>query len=50
MLTPELAEQYFSQLGFSTESRRLLEDGKRVRYYRLNRENVVFIQNDFQNF
>ena len=37
--------QYLSQLGLSTESRRPLEDGKRVRYYRLNTENVVFIQN-----
>ncbi|MCC5633189.1 hypothetical protein LC613_37445 [Nostoc sphaeroides CHAB 2801] len=36
--------QYLSQLGLSTESRRPLEDGKRVRYYRLNTENVIFIQ------
>ncbi|WP_375506217.1 hypothetical protein [uncultured Nostoc sp.] len=28
-----------------TESRRPLEDGQRVRYYRLNTEDVVFIQN-----
>ncbi|QFS51878.1 plasmid replication protein, CyRepA1 family [Nostoc sphaeroides] len=37
--------QYLSQLGLSTESRRPLEDGKRVRYYRLNTLDVVFIQN-----
>ncbi|QFS52282.1 plasmid replication protein, CyRepA1 family [Nostoc sphaeroides] len=37
--------QYLSQLGLSTESRRPLENGQRVRYYRLNTENVVFIQN-----
>jgi hypothetical protein len=37
--------QYLSQLGLSTESRRPLEDSKRVRYYRLNTEDVVFIQN-----
>ncbi|MHC5939401.1 hypothetical protein [Nostoc sp.] len=37
--------QYLTQLSLSTESRRPLEDGKRVRYYRLNTENVVFIQN-----
>jgi hypothetical protein len=37
--------QYLSQLGLSTESRRPLEDGQRVRYYRLNTEDVVFIQN-----
>jgi hypothetical protein len=36
--------QYLSQLGLSTESRRPLENGQRVRYYRLNTENVVFIQ------
>jgi hypothetical protein len=32
--------QYLSQLGLSTESRRPLEDGQRVRYYRLNTEDV----------
>jgi hypothetical protein len=37
--------QYLTQLGLSTESRRPLENGQRVRYYRLNTENVVFIQN-----
>ena len=37
--------QYLWQLGLSTESRRPLEDGQRVRYYRLNTEDVVFIQN-----
>ena len=36
--------QYLWQLGLSTESRRPLEDGKRVRYYRLNTEDVVFAQ------
>ncbi|WP_341530390.1 hypothetical protein WKK05_14555 [Nostoc sp. UHCC 0302] len=36
--------QYFSQLGLSTESRRPVESGKRVRYYRLNTEDVVFTQ------
>ncbi|MCG6138772.1 MAG: hypothetical protein MET45_29970 [Nostoc sp. LLA-1] len=37
--------QYLAQLGLSTESRRPLEDGKRVRYYRLNPEDVVFVRN-----
>lgn len=36
--------QFLSQLGLSTESRRPLEDGKRVRYYRFNTEDVVFAQ------
>ncbi|MBE9104858.1 hypothetical protein IQ229_07860 [Nostoc cf. edaphicum LEGE 07299] len=36
--------QYLAQLGLSTESRRPLEDGKRVRYYRLNTEDVEFAQ------
>ena len=36
--------QYLSQLGLSTESRRPVEDGKRVRYYRLNTEDVEFAQ------
>lgn len=36
--------QFLSQLGLSTESRRSLEDGQRIRYYRLNTENVEFIQ------
>lgn len=36
--------QYLSQLGLSTESRRPLEDGQRVRYYRLNTEDVEFAQ------
>jgi len=36
--------QFLSQLGLSTESRRPLEDGKRVRYYRLNTLDVVFAQ------
>ncbi|MEH1912970.1 hypothetical protein [Nostoc sp.] len=36
--------QYLSQLGLSTESRRPLEDGKRVRYYRLNTSDVEFVQ------
>ncbi|MBD6620976.1 hypothetical protein FNW02_35930 [Komarekiella sp. 'clone 1'] len=34
--------QYLMQLGLSTESRRPLEDGKRVRYYRLNTDDVAF--------
>ena len=37
--------QYLTQLGLSTESRPPLEDGIRVRYYRLNTEDVVFAQN-----
>ncbi|MBE9052862.1 DUF3854 domain-containing protein [Nostocales cyanobacterium LEGE 11386] len=37
--------QYLAQLGLSTESRRPLEDGKRVRYYRLNTEDVAFARN-----
>ncbi|AUB44798.1 Superfamily II DNA or RNA helicase (plasmid) [Nostoc flagelliforme CCNUN1] len=37
--------QYLTQLGLSTQSRRPLEDGKRVRYYRLNTLDVEFIQN-----
>jgi hypothetical protein len=36
--------QFLSQLGLSTESRRPLEDGQRVRYYRLNTSDVEFIQ------
>ncbi|MCC5619633.1 DUF3854 domain-containing protein, partial [Nostoc sp. CHAB 5836] len=36
--------QYLEQLGLSTESRRPLEDGQRVRYYRLNTEDVEFAQ------
>ncbi|MCC5661484.1 hypothetical protein LC608_31955 [Nostoc sp. XA010] len=36
--------QFLWQLGLSTESRRLLEDGQRVRYYRLNTEDVEFAQ------
>jgi DNA-binding PadR family transcriptional regulator len=36
--------QYLSQLGLSTESRRPMEDGQRVRYYRLNTEDVELIQ------
>ncbi|WP_431356849.1 plasmid replication protein, CyRepA1 family [Komarekiella delphini-convector] len=37
--------QYLTQLGLSTESRRPLEDGKRVRYYSLNTDNVAFARN-----
>ncbi|MEH1810824.1 hypothetical protein [Nostoc sp.] len=37
--------QYLWQLGLSTESRRPMEDGQRVRYYRLNTSDVEFIQN-----
>ncbi len=36
--------QYLSQLGLSTESRRPVEDGQRVRYYSLNTEDVEFAQ------
>jgi hypothetical protein len=36
--------QYLCQLGLSTESRRPMEDGQRVRYYRLNTEDVEFAQ------
>jgi len=36
--------QYLKQLGLSTESRRPLENGQRVRYYRLNTEDVEFAQ------
>jgi hypothetical protein len=36
--------QFLAQLGLSTESRRPLEDGQRVRYYRLNTEDVEFAQ------
>ncbi|MCC5619704.1 bifunctional DNA primase/helicase, partial [Nostoc sp. CHAB 5836] len=36
--------QYLEQLGLSTESRRPLEDGQRVRYYRLSTEDVEFAQ------
>ncbi|MEA5507679.1 plasmid replication protein, CyRepA1 family, partial [Halotia wernerae UHCC 0503] len=35
--------QYLAQLGLSTESRRPLEDGKRVRYYSLNTDDVAFV-------
>ncbi|MEH1932006.1 hypothetical protein [Nostoc sp.] len=45
MLTPELAEQYFSQLGLSNDLKRSLEDGQRVRYYRLNTKDIAFAQN-----
>ncbi|MEJ6482539.1 hypothetical protein N0Y54_14595 [Nostoc punctiforme UO1] len=34
--------QYLTQLGLSTESWRSLEDDRRVRYYRLNTEDVAF--------
>ncbi|WP_242055889.1 hypothetical protein [Nostoc flagelliforme] len=36
--------QFLWQLGLSTESRRPLLDGQRVRYYRLNTSDVEFIQ------
>jgi hypothetical protein len=36
--------QYLEQLGLSTGSRRPVEDGKRVRYYRLNTDDVEFAQ------
>ncbi|WP_226890019.1 hypothetical protein [Nostoc sp. MG11] len=34
--------QYLTQLGLSTESRRPSEDGQRIRYYRLNTDDVAF--------
>ncbi|BAT56615.1 hypothetical protein NOS3756_56270 (plasmid) [Nostoc sp. NIES-3756] len=37
-----ILSQYLSQLSLSTQSRRPMEDGKRVRYYRLNAEDVAF--------
>ncbi|BAY41716.1 hypothetical protein NIES2111_61120 (plasmid) [Nostoc sp. NIES-2111] len=37
-----ILSQYLGQLGLSTQSRRPMEDGKRVRYYRLNAEDVAF--------
>jgi len=40
--------QYLAQLGLSTESRRPLENGQRIRYYRLNTEDVAFIQQVLQ--
>ncbi|BAT56633.1 hypothetical protein NOS3756_56450 (plasmid) [Nostoc sp. NIES-3756] len=39
-----ILSQYLGQLGLSTQSRRPLEDGKRVRYYRLCTEDVAFAQ------
>jgi hypothetical protein len=39
-----ILSQYLLQLGLSTESRRPVEDGKRVRYYRLNPDDVAFAQ------
>jgi hypothetical protein len=37
-----ILSQYLLQLGLSMRSRRPVEDGKRVRYYRLNTEDVTF--------
>jgi hypothetical protein len=37
-----ILSQYLLQLGLSTEFRRPVEDGKRIRYYRLNTDDVVF--------
>ncbi|HEY9799474.1 MAG TPA: hypothetical protein V6D25_03890 [Leptolyngbyaceae cyanobacterium] len=37
-----ILSQYLGQLALSTQSRRPLEDGKRVRYYRLSSEDVAF--------
>jgi hypothetical protein len=37
-----ILSQYLLQLGLSTEFRRPVEDGKRVRYYRLNTDDVAF--------
>ncbi|MEH1893127.1 MAG: hypothetical protein V7K92_28165 [Nostoc sp.] len=31
-------------MGFSTQSRRPVESRKRVRYYRLNTDDVIFVQ------
>ncbi|MBD2254874.1 hypothetical protein [Nostoc parmelioides] len=39
-----ILSQYLGQLSLSTQSRRPLEDGKQVRYYRLNAEDVAFAQ------
>ncbi|WP_237088430.1 plasmid replication protein, CyRepA1 family [Nostoc sp. PCC 7120 = FACHB-418] len=39
-----ILSQYLGQLALSTQSRRPLEDGKRVRYYRLSTEDVAFTQ------
>ncbi len=36
--------QYLEQLGLSTVFRRPVENGKRVRYYRLNPSDVAFVQ------
>ncbi|MBD2451246.1 DUF3854 domain-containing protein [Nostoc sp. FACHB-152] len=37
-----ILSQYLSQLGLSTISRRPYENGVRIRYYRLNQEDVAF--------
>ena len=37
-----ILSQFLGQLALSTQSRRPLEDGKRVRYYRLSTEDVAF--------
>ncbi|WP_375468259.1 hypothetical protein [uncultured Nostoc sp.] len=39
--------QYLSQLGLSTESRISLEEGKWVKYYRLNPEDMAFTISNF---
>ncbi|WZF21674.1 hypothetical protein WKK05_36715 (plasmid) [Nostoc sp. UHCC 0302] len=39
-----ILSQYLEHLGLSTESRRTVQDGKRVRYYRLNTGDVEFAQ------
>ncbi|NEU77720.1 MULTISPECIES: hypothetical protein [unclassified Nostoc] len=42
-LSPK-TRKVLTQLGLSTESWRSLEDDRRVRYYRLNTEDVTFVQ------
>ncbi len=37
-----ILSQYLLQLGLSTQSRRPVENGQRVRYYRLNPDDVAF--------
>jgi hypothetical protein len=37
-----ILSQYLGQLSLSTQSRRPMEDGKRVRYYKLSTEDVAF--------
>ncbi|MBD2505300.1 bifunctional DNA primase/helicase, partial [Anabaena azotica FACHB-119] len=39
-----ILSQYLSQFALSMKSRRPVEDGKRVRYYRLSTEDVAFVR------